>query len=123
MFPTRASTSPKALPRRNSLLWAVVAVFYILAPLLHQFGEIAEVDLPAVTIVTHAYDSSSDIGGLTHSKECSTAYHCLSPAIIVSGFSEIDIPRQRQPFTTALLPDRLFLPFPAPPPKFAWDLG
>lgn len=120
MFEARAKTSSSALPRRNSMLWAVIAVFYVLAPLFHQFGEIADVNLHAITVVSHSHDGPGGDGVIpAHSKACNAASHCQLPAVLVAGFSGIDASRQHQLFMTNLLPDRLFLSFPAPPPKSA----
>jgi len=114
----------RALPRSRSVLWAMIAMFYVLAPLFHQFSENIDTGLHAVISVSHSYDGSDGNRVVpAHSKVCSTASHCLLPAVLLAGFSGIDASRQRQHFITKLLPDRLFLSFPSPPPKSAWNIG
>ncbi len=42
----------RALPRSRSVLWAMIAMFYVLAPLFHQFSENIDTGLHAVISVS-----------------------------------------------------------------------
>ena len=119
MFATRIKANSHKLRRRYSLFLGIIAVFYILALLFHQVGEMVDGDFHTVTVSNHAFDSSSDDEGISFSKECVTGDHCFAPAIVAPVSYNTDCFRQHHLSTAVLLPDRVFMSFPAPPPKFA----